>query len=46
MTKSTLIKTTFNWGWLRVSEVQFMIVMVGNLAACRRGAGGAESSTS
>jgi hypothetical protein len=28
MTKATLLKTTFNWGWLTVSDVQFIIIMV------------------
>jgi hypothetical protein len=32
MTKATLIRTTFNWGWLKVSEVQFIIIMVGSMA--------------
>ena len=26
MTKATLIRTTFNWGWLTGSEVQFSII--------------------
>jgi hypothetical protein len=48
MTKATLIKTTFNWGWLTVSEVQPIIIMVGGMvAAGRHGPGeGAKSSTS
>jgi hypothetical protein len=31
MTKATLLKTTFNWGWLAGSEVQSIIIkgMVG-----------------
>jgi hypothetical protein len=28
MNKATLIKTTFNWGWLTGSEVQFIIIKV------------------
>jgi hypothetical protein len=28
MTKESLIKTTFNWGWLTGSEVQSIIVKV------------------
>jgi hypothetical protein len=44
MTKASLIKTTFNWGWLTGSEVQSIIIKVG---ACqypgRHGTGGAES---
>ena len=26
MTKATLVKTTFNWGWLTGSEVQSIII--------------------
>jgi hypothetical protein len=29
MTKATLIRTTFNWGWLTGSEVQFSIIKAG-----------------
>jgi hypothetical protein len=29
MTKGSLIKTTFNWGWLTGSEVQSIIINVG-----------------
>jgi hypothetical protein len=29
MTKATLIKTTFNWGWLTGSEVQSIIGKAG-----------------
>jgi hypothetical protein len=29
MTKATLIRTTFNWGWLTVSEIQSIIIKVG-----------------
>jgi hypothetical protein len=47
MTKATLIRTTFNWGWLTGSEVQSIIIKVGaGRHPGRRGAGGAESSTS
>jgi hypothetical protein len=28
MTKATLIRTTFNWGWLTGSEVQSIIINV------------------
>jgi hypothetical protein len=28
MTKATLIRTTFNWGWLTGSEVQSIIIKV------------------
>jgi hypothetical protein len=45
---ATLIKETGHLGWLTVSEVKSIIIMVGNMAhAGRHGAGeGAESSTS
>jgi hypothetical protein len=29
MTKASLIKTTFNWGWLTGSKVQSIIIKVG-----------------
>jgi hypothetical protein len=29
MTKATLIRTTFNWGWLIGSEVQSIIINTG-----------------
>ena len=29
MTKASLIKTTFNWGWLTGSEVKSIIIKVG-----------------
>jgi hypothetical protein len=29
MTKASLIKTIFNWGWLTGSEVQSIIIKVG-----------------
>jgi hypothetical protein len=45
MTKASLIKTTFNWGWLTGSEVQSIIIKVGAWQhPGRHGAGGAESS--
>jgi hypothetical protein len=28
MTKATLIRTTFNWGWLRGSEVLSIVIKV------------------
>jgi hypothetical protein len=28
MTKATLIRTTYNWGWLTASEVQAIIIKV------------------
>jgi hypothetical protein len=36
MTKTTLIRTTFNWGWLTGSEVQPLIIMAGSRAASRQ----------
>ena len=40
-------KTTFNWGWLIDSEVQFITIKVGAWQhSGRHAAGGAESSTS
>ena len=39
MTKATLIRITFNWGWLTGSEVQSIIIKAG---AWQRDAGGAE----
>jgi hypothetical protein len=32
-----LIRTTFNWGWLTGSEIQFIIIMVRSKAASRAG---------
>jgi hypothetical protein len=47
MTKATLIRTTFNEGWLTGSEVQSIIIMSGSKAASRQAwAGRAESATS
>jgi len=47
MTKATLIRTTFNWGWLTGSAVQSIIIKVGaQQRPGRHGAGGTESSTS
>jgi hypothetical protein len=47
VTKATLIKTTFKWGWFRGSEVQSGIIKVGTWQhPGRYGTGGAESSTS
>jgi hypothetical protein len=47
VTKASLTKTTFNWGWLTGSEVQSIIIKA---RAWQHpgwyGAGGAESSTS
>jgi hypothetical protein len=43
MTKATLIRATFNWGWLTGSEVQSIIIKVGSWQCPgRHGAGGAE----
>jgi hypothetical protein len=40
MTKATLIRTTFNWGWLTGSEVQSIIIKMGTLQhPGRHGAG-------
>ena len=37
MTKATLLeKTTFHWGWLTVSDVQSVIIMVESMAAFRQ----------
>jgi hypothetical protein len=47
MTKATLIRTAFNWGWLTGSEVKSIIIKVGAWQHLgRHGTGGAESSTS
>jgi hypothetical protein len=47
MTKTSLIRTTFNWGWLTGSEVQSIITKAGTRQhPGRHGAGRAESSTS
>lgn len=36
VTIATLIKKNINWVWLTVSEVSSIIVMVGNMVACRQ----------
>ena len=47
MTKATLVRATFNWGWLTDSEVQSIIIKArGWPRPGRHGAGVAESSTS
>jgi hypothetical protein len=47
MTKATLIRMIFNWGWLTGSEVQFIIIKAGAWQHLdRHGVGGAGSSTS
>jgi hypothetical protein len=47
MTKASLIKTTFNWGWFTGSEVQSIIFTVGEWQyPGKHGAGRAESSSS
>jgi hypothetical protein len=47
MTKATLIRTTFNWGWLTGSKVQSITIKEGAWQdPGRYGAGGAEKSTS
>jgi hypothetical protein len=47
MIKATLMRTTFNWGWLTGSEVHYIIIKA-EAWQCqsRHGTGGAESSTS
>jgi hypothetical protein len=46
MTKATLIRTMFNWGWLTGSEVQSIIIKAGAWQhPGRYRAGGVESST-
>ena len=37
MTKATLIRTTFNCGWLTGSEDQSIIIKAGNMAISRLG---------
>jgi hypothetical protein len=39
MTKTTLIRTTFNWGWLTGSKVQSSIIKVGWNMQCSVQAG-------
>ena len=47
MTKATLIRATFNWGWLTGSEVQSIIIKEGTWQLSgRHGTAGAESSRS
>jgi hypothetical protein len=47
MTKATLIKTTFNWGWLTGSEVRSIIIKARTWQHLgRHGAEGAEISIS
>jgi hypothetical protein len=47
MTEASLIKTTFNWGWLTGSEVQSIIIKEGAWQySGRHGTGRAESSIS
>jgi hypothetical protein len=47
VTKATLMRITFHWGWLTDSEVQSIIIVVGAWKLPGRdSAGGAESSTS
>jgi hypothetical protein len=46
MTKATLIRTTFNWGWLTGSELQSILIKGTWQHTGRYGARGAESSTS
>jgi hypothetical protein len=35
MIKATLTRSNIYWGWLTVSEVQFIIIMAGSMAASR-----------
>jgi hypothetical protein len=46
MTKATLIRKTFHWGWLTGFEVQSIIKVGIWQHLGRHGAGGAKSSTS
>jgi hypothetical protein len=47
MTKLTLIRITFNWGWLTGSEVQSISIKLGTWQySGQHGEEGAESSTS
>jgi hypothetical protein len=47
VTKASLIRTTFKWGWLAGSEVQSIIIKAGTWQhPVRHGAGRAEISTS
>jgi hypothetical protein len=47
MTMATVIRATFNWGWLTGSEVQSIIIKAGAWQHPERhGVEGAESSTS
>jgi hypothetical protein len=47
MTKTTVVRTTFNWGWLIVLEVQSIIIRAGTgKHPGRHGAEGTENSTS
>jgi hypothetical protein len=36
MTKAALIKKNISWGWLKVSEVQSVVIMAGSKKACRQ----------
>jgi hypothetical protein len=46
MTKATLIRTAFNWGWLTSPELQSIIIKAGTRQhPGRNGAGGAEFNT-
>jgi hypothetical protein len=47
MTEATLIRTTFNWGWLSGSEGLSIIIKAGTWKhPGRHSAGGAENSSS
>jgi hypothetical protein len=46
MTKASLLRTTFDWGWLTGAEVQSIIIKVGTgESPGRYDAGGVESFT-
>jgi hypothetical protein len=47
MTKATLIRTTFNWGWLTSSECQSIVIKAGTWQQPDKySAGGAENPAS
>jgi hypothetical protein len=37
MTKATLIRTTFNWGWLTGSEIQSIIIKARSMSGIHAG---------
>jgi len=47
MTKATLFRSAFNWGWLTGTGILFIIIKAGAWQhSGRQGTGGAETSTS